>query len=195
MKYQSRVIFGSGIIFSLIIGWFFFPMVLFKSESQPLQYNHKIHTGEQAGISCEDCHVIDTDGRFHGIPTVAKCAECHSSQLGTSENEKILVEQYVLPNLEIPWRIYSLQPDNAYFSHVTHVRLGQLKCEECHGTHGSSEQLRIFQVNRISGYSRDIWNASFSGMQNKSREGMKMDDCIQCHEQRGRKDGCIACHK
>ncbi|MBI2429820.1 MAG: cytochrome C [Ignavibacteriales bacterium] len=124
-----------------------------------------------------------------------QCAECHAAPLGESESEKLLVETYITPNKEIPWLVYSRQPDNAFFSHAPHVTLGEMKCENCHGGHGTSEALRTYQENRISGYSRDIWGASISGISSNTWEGMKMDRCVRCHGDNGRRDGCVACHK
>ncbi|MBW7888184.1 MAG: cytochrome c3 family protein [Bacteroidetes bacterium] len=194
MNYRGPIIFGIGFLLSLIIGWFLFPMALYKSEAQPLQYNHKLHVTDQ-GMSCEDCHAFAESGAFQGIPAVSKCAECHAEPIGETDAEKILVEEYITPNKEIPWKVYSRQPDNAYFSHASHVTIGKMDCKDCHGSQGESEQLRTYQVNRISGYSRDIWGPNISGIQSESWQGMKMDKCIRCHDDRGRRDGCIACHK
>ncbi len=195
MKYTSALLFGSGFLISLIVGWFLFPAALYRSEPQPIQFNHKIHTGEKGGMACTECHTTDDAGKFQGIPRIAKCAECHAAPLGESDVEKILVEQYTTPNQEIPWHVYSRQPDNAYFPHASHTTLGKMKCVECHGDHGNSESLEVYQVNRISGYSRDIWGKNISGIQSQPWEGMKMDRCVRCHAERSRKDGCIACHK
>jgi len=192
---KSRLVFLLGFLFALLIGWILFPLGLYESKQQPVQFNHKVHTGESGGMSCTDCHTTANDGRFQGIPAIAKCTECHSAPLGETEAEKILVEQYITPNKEITWFVYSRQPDNAYFSHASHVTLGELKCEECHGPHGSSEFLKTYQQNRISGYSRDIWGDNISGFQSEPWEGMKMDKCVRCHEKRNRRDGCVACHK
>lgn len=192
---KSKIIVPSGILFGLIIGWYVFPFALYQQNEQPMQFSHLTHTGEKGGMACTDCHATAENGRFEGIPAVAKCAECHAAPLGESESEKILVDEYITPNKEIPWLIYSRQPDNAYFSHAPHVTLGEMKCEECHGEHGSSEILRTYQENRISGYSRDIWGAGISGIPSNSWEGMKMDRCVRCHGANGRRDGCVACHK
>lgn len=192
---KAKIIFSAGLAFGLLTGWYFFPMALYSSNEQPLHFSHATHTGESAGMACEDCHSTQENGRFQGIPAVAKCAECHSSPLGESESEKILVEEYIIPNKEIPWLVYSRQPDNAFFAHAPHTTLGEMKCESCHGPHGSSDVLRPHQVNRISGYSRDIWGANISGFSSSSWVGMKMDKCVRCHEDNGRRDGCIACHK
>jgi hypothetical protein len=48
---------------------------------------------------------------------------------------------------------------------------------------------------RISGYSRDIWGPSISGIPSEPWQGMKMDRCIRCHTEQNRVDGCVACHK
>ncbi|MFA6467439.1 MAG: menaquinone reductase multiheme cytochrome c subunit QrcA [Bacteroidota bacterium] len=192
---KSKIIFIAGILFGSFIGWYAFPFALYYSNEQPLQFNHLVHTGEQGGMACEDCHQTNELGRFQGIPVVAKCAECHASPLGETENEKRLVDDYITPNKEIPWFVYSRQPDNAFFPHAPHVTLGEMKCEECHGDHGATEVLRLHQTNRISGYSRDIWGAGISGISSTTWEGMKMDKCVRCHGDNGRRDGCVACHK
>ncbi len=192
---KSKIIFIIGILFGLFIGWYAFPFALYKNNDQPLQFSHLSHTGEKGGMACGDCHTTNENGRFQGIPAIAKCAECHASPLGESAVEKQLVEDYIIPNKEIIWHVYSRQPDNAFFSHSPHVTLGEMKCEDCHGPHGTSESLRIQQTNRISGYSRDIWGANISGFASNKWEGMKMDKCVRCHGDNGRRDGCVSCHK
>jgi hypothetical protein len=57
---------------------------------------------------------------------------------------------------EVPWLVYSRQPDCVFFSHVAHVKMGKMDCVTCHGPIGESESLKPFQQNRITGYS-DIW--------------------------------------
>jgi menaquinone reductase, multiheme cytochrome c subunit len=184
-----------GVGIGLTLGWFVFPALLYTSASQPLHFSHKTHTGEQVGMTCDMCHEFAEDGTFKGVPTIAKCAECHSSPIGTSEAEKRLVEEFVTPEKEIPWKIYSRQPDNAFFPHSAHVTVGQIQCAECHGPHGESDSLRPYQENRITGYSRDIWGRNIAGVHSHAWEGMKMDRCVSCHEERNRVDGCIICHK
>lgn len=195
MMSKGTLWFWAGVAGALALGWFGFPRVLYRNVEQPLQFSHQVHTGESVGMSCNDCHSFAPDGRFTGIPTVAKCAECHSAPLGETAAELKLVEEYVTPNREIPWLVYSRQPDNAYFSHIQHVQLGGMACEQCHGPHGASETLRPLQVNRLSGYSRDLWGQSLSRWRNQPWEGKKMDDCVRCHNQSGRASGCLDCHK
>jgi hypothetical protein len=192
---RSKITIIAGILFGAIIGWYVFPYALYKNSEQPLQFSHLTHTGQKGGMACEDCHSTNQNGQYQGIPAVVKCAECHSAPLGQTDNEKLLVEQFITPNKEIPWLVYSRQPDNAYFSHAPHVKLAGFKCEECHGPHGSSEVLKTYQENRISGYSRDIWGKNISGISSIKWEGMKMDKCVRCHSDNGRRDGCIECHK
>ncbi len=189
------ILFLSGIVAALAIGWFVFPLALYKKAEQPIQFSHKVHTGETVGLACEECHSFRDDGQFTGIPTLEKCATCHSFQVGTSPDEKKLVDEYVSQHKEIPWMVYARQPQNAYFSHIQHVKLANIPCERCHGPHDKSEVLRPFQEDRISGYSRDISGQNISGIKFNPWEGMKMDDCAKCHEERGVISSCLQCHK
>ena len=195
VKYRGVIVFLSGAIAALVVGWFLFPLALYRSEAQPMNFNHDIHTREETGMSCDMCHEFAPDGRFKGIPVIAKCAECHSTAIGASANEKRLVDDFITPNREIPWKVYSRQPDNAYFSHATHVTQGKIECPVCHGPHGVDSTLRPYQVNRISGYSRDVWGPNISGFPSEPWQGMKMDRCVRCHAEQDRVDGCVACHK
>jgi menaquinone reductase, multiheme cytochrome c subunit len=180
----------------LIVGWFVFPYMLYERIEQPLQFSHKVHTGDQGGMSCTDCHEVKADGRFTGIPPLEKCATCHGSTIGASAQEKLLVDEYVSKNREIPWLVYARQPENVYFSHASHIKLGGIDCKQCHGDHGSTDNLRPYERNRLSGYSRDIWGSSISRLARKaSWDGKKMDDCIGCHEQRNVSNTCLKCHK
>lgn len=192
---RGGIVVLAGVVASLGLGWFVFPAVLYRTEPQPIGFNHAVHTGEANGMTCDMCHEFAPDGRFLGIPAIAKCAECHETPIGSTETEKRLVEEFITPGREIPWKVYSRQPDNAFFSHATHVTKATLTCEECHGPHGSSASLPTYQVNRISGYSRDIWGPNISGIPSEPWQGMKMDRCVRCHEERSRVDGCVACHK
>jgi hypothetical protein len=192
---RTTLLFLTGFVAGSLLGWQLFPFALYRTEAQPMQFNHNIHTGDQGGMACTDCHSTNDEGRFLGIPAVAKCAECHAAPLGSTEREKQLVDEYITPNKEIPWKVYYRQPDNAFFSHASHTAVGGMKCEECHGEHGSSETLRPYEENRISGYSRDVWGPNISGVQPAQWQGMKMSKCVNCHAERERRDGCIVCHK
>lgn len=179
---------------ALAAGWVGFPYALYQRIPQPLEFNHAVHM-DKASMKCEDCHAIRDDGSFAGIPAVAQCAGCHAQPLGSTPAEKVLVEKYVTPNREIPWAVYSRQPENVYFPHAAHVKLAKLACAECHGDHGKTTRLRPFERNRVSGYSRDIWGPSMARISARKRPGMKMDDCIDCHHERGLSHSCMECHK
>ncbi len=187
--------FLAGLAIALVIGWFGLPAALYEREDQPLQFSHALHSGDAVGMACEDCHAFDESGRFRGIPSVEICAPCHEEPLGDSDDEMRLVEEYIALGREIPWLVYSRQPDNAHFPHAQHIVGAELPCERCHGPHGKTESLRPLQRNRISGYSRDIWGPSISGIATKPWEGMKMSDCSACHRERGVVESCLDCHK
>lgn len=191
---RGKLFFAAGLLASLSAGWLGFPSILYEQVPQPLDFNHVAHT-DKASMSCQDCHSLREDGTFSGIPNVESCAACHAEPMGTTKAEKLLVERYVKPQREIPWLVYSRQPENVWFSHAPHLKLAELECTECHGDHGKTQRLRPFERNRISGYSRDIWGASISRIGAGRRPGMKMDDCIDCHRSNHREHSCIDCHK
>lgn len=196
MKARGFVPFAMGVAVALVGGWVAFPRVLYRTIEQPIQFSHKVHTGEQVGLTCEDCHSIASDGRFSGIPPLENCAGCHSEALGKSPEEQQLIAQYVSKNREIPWLVYARQPENARFAHAPHVKLAGIACERCHGPHGTSTALRPFQQNRLSTYARDVEGYSLARLRTAEwEEGMKMDDCAQCHQQRGVQQSCLTCHK
>jgi hypothetical protein len=168
-------------------GWAAFPRILYSSSPQPVDFSHKVHA-EKAGSACQDCHAFREDGSYAGIPTLEKCSGCHAAAMGTTAAEKSFIDNYVTPNREPKWLAYSRQPENAYFPHITHVKVAKLKCEQCHGTDGTSDKLRPYEEDRVSGYSRDVRG-------NALRAEMKMSDCVACHHQHGLEHSCLDCHK
>jgi len=194
MNLRSVFSFLAGLAGMLALGWLVFPAVLYQRTPQPAQFSHKVHTGE-AGMSCSDCHAFREDGSFAGIPRLETCLPCHTEPAGETPEEKHFIEAFVKPNREVPWLVYSRQPDNVRFSHARHVKVGKMACEDCHGPVGESERLKDFQQNGISGYSRDIWGPRMLRTGWKPGEGMKMSDCEDCHRQRSVVAGCLGCHK
>jgi ribosomal protein L34E len=195
MMANGNTTFLVGLTLALAAGWVVLPRAFYRTVPQPLEFSHKLHTSETVGLNCEDCHSFTTEGRFSGIPQTSRCAECHSEPLGTSETEKKLVEEYVRPGQEIPWLVYSRQPDNVYFPHIQHVKNAGLECATCHGPHGASERLRPYRVDRVSGYSRDLSGRSLPGFHQEPAWGLRMDDCCRCHAEKGGAKSCLACHK
>ncbi|SPF33869.1 conserved exported hypothetical protein [Candidatus Sulfopaludibacter sp. SbA4] len=176
---RGKIIFLAGLAAALGAGWAGFPYAIYTSRPQPVDFSHKVHA-DKAGAKCEDCHAFRDDGTFAGIPTLDKCAGCHAAAMGTTAAEENFIDQYVTPQREPPWASYARQPENVFFSHAAHVKLGNVKCESCHGALGASDKLPRYRQDRISGY---------------SRLGMSMTDCIACHRQQARADSCLDCHK
>ncbi|MBZ5620343.1 MAG: cytochrome c family protein [Acidobacteriia bacterium] len=184
---RAMIPFVAGAIVALGAGWAGFPHVIYKSRPQPVDFSHRVHA-DKAGAKCEDCHAFRGDGTFAGIPTLDKCAGCHAAPMGDTPAEKNFIDQYVTPQREPQWAAYARQPENVFFSHIAHVKLGQVKCESCHGNQGSTDKLPLYQEDRISGYSRDIWGTA-------GRPAMTMDNCVDCHRQQKLEHSCLDCHK
>jgi len=191
---RSAPFFFGGLALTLAAGWLVFPKVLYVEQSQPFSFNHQVHK-DKAGMACKDCHSFEAGGQFAGIPQVSSCAVCHAEAQGTTAAEKTLVEQYVKPNREIPWKVYARQPMNARFSHAVHAEQGKLACETCHGPHGASTSTPAYFENRITGESRNVWGPRPVRVGLKPGEGMKMSDCEDCHTQKGVTAGCLGCHR
>jgi hypothetical protein len=183
MKIGRFLSYFSGLAISLAAGWTVLPQALYKEVPQPAPFSHAAHTGEKGGMQCTDCHAFRTDGTFAGIPKLETCAGCHAEPVGETASEKRFVEEFVKKEREPQWQIYSRQPDNAWFPHSVHVTRGKLACKSCHGSHGKSAALPPYRVNRISGYSQTVM------------AGMRMDNCVACHRQRGLSHSCLDCHK
>ncbi len=191
-----------GLIASLILGWIIYPKLLYSQKKQPIDFNHAIHM-DLVDDGCESCHFFREDGSYSGVPKLAQCIDCHEEVQGETENEAVFVQEYVQKQKEVPWLVYSRQPDCVFFSHVVHVKTAQIDCTQCHGHIGESTNLKIYEENRITGYSRDIWGKNMSGYKKNSWDRMKMDDCAECHaKEKGmessvqtKKDACFVCHK
>ena len=191
-----------GLVVSLIVGWIIFPKLLYSQKRQPIEFSHKQHM-ELVDEGCESCHFFREDGTYSGVPQLAQCIDCHEEVQGESPEEEKFVTEYVAKEREVPWLIYSKQPDCVFFSHVAHVKMAQMDCVTCHGPIGESESLKVYQANRISGLSRDIWGRSITGFKRNPWDRMKMDDCADCHRQENvnqgsvqtHRGGCFVCHK
>jgi len=125
---------GSGVAFfligfigSLIVGWIIFPMALYSSQPQPMNFNHALHLdpekvdgieGDTETEKCLSCHQFREDGTFTGIPKLEKCMECHDdpeSPIGETPEEKEFLTKYVAVEKEIPWLSYYRQPGLCLF--------------------------------------------------------------------------------
>jgi len=182
--------FGAGAALALAAGWIAFPYAIYKTQTQPVDFSHKVHA-DKAGAKCEDCHAFRDDGTYAGVPTLDKCTGCHAAPMGTTAAEKHFIDDYVTPGRQPVWQSYARQPENVFFSHAAHVKLAGLKCEQCHGAEGGTDSLRPYRQDRISGYSRDV--LPVAGW--KRGRGMSMDDCVSCHRQHGTEHSCLDCHQ
>jgi menaquinone reductase, multiheme cytochrome c subunit len=194
-KWRNSFVFAFGLAIALFGGWAVFPRVLYSHKHQPLDFMHKTHAEKSGLPDCAECHTVREDGTFAGLPAMEKCAGCHSERVGESKAETILVNQYIKRGHETPWLVYARQPANVWFSHAIHVKRANLSCTECHSNYGESDIVRVYDVNRISGYSRDIWGRSMSRLRRAPHEGMKMSDCEKCHKQSNVEVGCLGCHQ
>jgi hypothetical protein len=191
-----------GFFVFLIVGWMVFPGLLYSKKKQPIDFNHALHN-ELVSEGCESCHYFQEDGSFSGAPKLAQCIECHEDVQGEDPEEAKFVEEYVAKEKEVPWLIYSRQPDCVYFSHVAHVKMAEMDCKVCHGSIGESEHLKVYEKNWITGYSRDIWGNNIAGIKKNTWDRMKMDDCSECHVREGvrqasvqtEKGPCFVCHQ
>lgn len=192
---RNGLVFGFGLVAALVAGWVLFPRALYVQRPQPLVFLHKTHAEKSGVADCNECHTLRDDGAFAGIPATEKCAGCHSERMGDSKAEATLVDNYIKPGRATPWLGYAEQPANVCFSHAIHVKRAGLACRECHSTHGESDQVPVYEINRISGYSRGIWGHSISRLRRAPHEGMKMSDCEICHQRHGVEVGCLGCHQ
>ncbi len=190
-----------GLAASLIVGWVIFPKLLYSQKKQPIDFNHALHV-ELVEDGCQSCHFFREDGSYSGVPRLAQCIGCHEDVNGADPEEERFVTQYVAAGREVPWLVYSRQPDNVFFSHAAHVIKGKMDCVACHGPIGESTSLKPYEFNRISGYSRDIWGKNIAGFKRNSWDRMKMDDCAACHRENNvnqgsvqtLRGGCFVCH-
>ncbi|MEW5908388.1 MAG: menaquinone reductase multiheme cytochrome c subunit QrcA [Thermodesulfobacteriota bacterium] len=169
-----------GFVASLLVGWILFPKLLYSEKKQPISFNHQLHV-EAVDDGCQSCHFFREDGSFSGVPKLAQCTGCHEEAQGEDPEELKFVEEYVAKGREVPWLVYSRQPNCVFFSHSAHVKMAKMECVTCHGPIGESTVPKIYEQNRITGISRDIWGRNIAGVKRNSWDRMKMDDCAECH--------------
>lgn len=201
--WSALVYLAIGFVVVLVLGWWLFPVALYSERLQPVSFSHLKHT-ETAGLACEDCHAFRSDGSFTGIPnmtgeTNGACLNCHddpASPQGDDPREVAFLEEYVAKGVErIDWLVYSKQPPCVYFPHAVHVHKAEIECLRCHGPMEKQDAPPVYQENKISGYSIDIWGRRISGLTDNPWDSMKMSDCADCHEEKGASNACFVCHK
>jgi mono/diheme cytochrome c family protein len=109
---------------------------------QPIKYSHELHAGIMK-IDCQYCHSGAYKSKNASIPSLNVCMNCH--KVVKTESEEIhkiydalgydpKTQKYDSTQAKpIQWvRIHNL-PDLAYFNHSQHVKVGGIKCQQCHG--------------------------------------------------------------
>jgi hypothetical protein len=169
------IFFLLGFVGALVVGWIVFPNLLYSKKVQPVNFSHVAHQSED----CESCHSFRDDGTYSGIPGINRCKDCHESPQGKSEAEAKLISDYVKKDREVPWKVYTWQPDNVFFSHASHNGQG-VECTRCHRDVTNEKKLPPFRENLLTGYSIST---------------MKMVECEKCHAEKGASNNCEICHK
>ncbi|HUS03152.1 MAG TPA: c-type cytochrome [Chitinophagaceae bacterium] len=161
--YRNKAYLLLGVIVLFLIGGYFTingAIALGRTQGyqpvQPIFYSHKVHAGTNQ-ISCLYCHGGAQDSKHANIPSVNVCMNCHmaikeysgepitredgSSVNGNAEIKKLYeyagwnpdLKKYDRPGKPVEWiRVHNL-PDHVYFNHSQHVKVGQQKCQTCHG--------------------------------------------------------------
>ncbi|HEX7419621.1 MAG TPA: cytochrome c3 family protein [Thermoanaerobaculia bacterium] len=136
---------------------------------QPIAFNHRKHVVENQ-IGCSTCHMFYETQTFSGLPDADTCATCHEQPQGKSAEEAKLV-RLLHEGRPLVWTSLFRQPSHIFYSHRRHVVKAQIPCERCHGKIAMTTSPPQ-QVTRL-----------------------KMQDCINCHEQRGVPVDCTTCHR
>lgn len=133
---------------------------------QPIKYSHELHAGIMK-IDCQYCHTGAYKSKNASIPSLNVCMNCHKVVKTESEEiHKIYDALGYDPKTQkydstaakpIQWvRVHNL-PDLAYFNHSQHVKVGGIKCQQCHGP--VQEMKEVYQYSPLT-----------------------MKWCIQCHK-------------
>ncbi len=139
-----------------------------RSVTQPIAFNHSVHTEI---LECDTCHEYYSERDHSGLPSLSLCMDCHEDVLTESDEERKLIELVATGSTVKFQKLFRL-PDNVFYSHRRHVSLGELECETCHGAIATTEIPPEEPMVRIS-----------------------MNFCRDCHQDRGVRDECTACHR
>jgi hypothetical protein len=137
---------------------------------QPIDFPHKIHTVDQVGLDCQDCHTGVTAGPRAGIPSVSFCMTCHED-IGNAGDPRIQsLRDHAKRGEDMPWqRVYGfLEESHVRFNHAPHIR-ATVDCATCHG-----DLTKMTVAQKVVDHS--------------------MGFCIKCHEQKGASNDCLTCH-
>jgi len=141
-------------------------IVSYAAPVQPLPYSHKTHVA--LGLVCQTCHTNPDPGSLMTYPSIDMCMSCHLA-VATEKETIAELHAYAESEEEIPWvRVYEVTP-GVDWGHRAHLDSGA-QCETCHGD--------VSQMDTVS----------------ESKAVLAMATCISCHEARGARTECVACH-
>jgi mono/diheme cytochrome c family protein len=109
---------------------------------QPIHFPHDLHAGVMK-IDCQYCHSGAYKSKNASIPSLNICMNCHKVvKTESPEIHKIYDALGYDPKTQrydttkahpMQWiRVHNL-PDLVYFNHSQHVKVGQIRCQTCHG--------------------------------------------------------------
>jgi len=122
-------------------------------------------------MECLDCHRHALTQSRATIPNIEVCADCHQDAQGDSGAEAKAVE-HVQAHEPIRWQKVYTVPSHVLFSHRRHAGIAGIECERCHGAIG--ERLQPVTEALVS---------------------LRMNDCLECHEESGVSNDCVLCHR
>lgn len=154
---------------------------------QPIEFSHKVHAGDNE-INCAYCHNSVKKTSTAGIPTINVCMNCHKSifegsTTGTDEIAKIyeaagfdpISLKYSGETKPIKWNKVHDLPDQVYFDHAKHVKVGKIKCQQCHGDLTKEKIVRVMPVSGLN---------KIEGNIKLSRPTLTLEWCIECHREK-----------
>lgn len=109
---------------------------------QPIKFPHDLHAGVMK-IDCQYCHSGAYKSKNASIPSLNICMNCHKTvKTESPEIHKIYDALGYDPSTQkydstkahpMQWvRVHNL-PDLVYFNHSQHVKVGKIRCQQCHG--------------------------------------------------------------
>jgi mono/diheme cytochrome c family protein len=197
-KNLKYVLIGSVVLFiallvMLIQGLGSIGVVENYQPSQPIDFPHSIHAGDQ-GIDCKYCHSSVTNSKSAGLPTVNVCMNCHKQIAGNDDVQKAKIAKiyaaagwdgtkYTGKTKPIVWNKVHVLPDHVYFNHSQHVVVGGVDCKQCHGDMAKMKETAkvqpVSELNKVEG------NIPLT------RPTLTMGWCIECHGEKEISTGSI----
>ena len=132
--------------------------------------NHAKHVA--LNMECTGCHSGARERVYATLPSIKKCALCHKLDRDYPPTPTELAK-HIETGEEIPWIRVNRIPGHVYFSHVAHVKYGEISCGKCHGD----------------------MKDSVHPAERPLVQPPNMSACIDCHQRRQVSTDCLTCHK